>query len=1487
MKSLIKVLGVATACLFIVNTGFAKNRITGTTTGESNGNKSMAAGCVPASSSTELDLNNVRATIHTGGDMWWNLVGAPRYEVPVNSGKHALFAGAIWIGGTDVNGQLRLCAQMHRGSGNDYWPGPLVTTGSERANVTADVCNEYDKHWVISREEVELFRAWFNADEETRANEYGSYEIPTSIINWPAHGDVSNGYDFYLAPFRDVDGDGYYNYNNGDYPFYDLDGILDCGTTQELRRVRLYGDKTLWWVYNDKGNAHTETGGAAIGMEIRAQAFAFSTNDELNNMTFYNYEVINRSTYTLENCYFGVWTDADMGDPEDDYIGCDVARGLGYLYNGDNADGDGNGNTYGTNPPAVGVDFFEGPYQDPDGKDNLSSWAPNHTLNCDMGYGYVNAAGEPDKDGTYQAIGPVDLNEGNINGLNFGDGRIDNERWGMRRFIYFMNPSYNNPPGPITDPGTAVQYYNYLTGYWKDGTRMTYGTNGYNIGSGYTEADFMFPWDPYGVENTDKCGWGTEGVPQTQPWAQAFVNNQVGDMRFIQSAGPFTLDPGMVNDITVGVVWARSSDGYRESVAEVRRADEKAQRLFENCFKVVNGPDAPELTAIPLDKEIILHIWNKETSNNFAEKYVEEDFNIVCPSDLPLCDMNYRFQGYQVYQLKDKSTSISEITDITKARLVFQCDIKDEIDQIVNFEWSEDLGANVPTEMVKGRNEGISHTFTVKEDQFAIGNKTLVNNKSYYFIAIAYGFNQYREYIQDLQDGQKKPYLAGRKAAEGSITPIEVRPNIVDPRSGGTILNSKYGDGVEITRLEGLGTGHNYLELTDETVDEILSGPPWKAKEPKYKPGYGPVEIKIVDPLNVIEQDYILRFDSDSVMTQMTFGYFKDIKWFVYPEVEDQMEVEVKVPINLDGVDTSYVTSTVAVPGVVMDFARDNRGHIIVPVSYVERKVYPPSTVYCDSTILFHNEQLINDWGISIKVVQVDIPIKKDYLMETVGSQSVNYYIENNGYIGSNAIFKDSTSTWLYGVPDDDDCSAFDWIKSGTSQDEQNPECNDFNYSGRWADNLEDYESILGGTWAPYLLADRDNPQSENQHFNGVAFYEGAGTIDLKYYRLSSVDVVITKDRTKWSRCPVFEMCENDTTETSMDDQFIPGPSEGGVYKFDLRAARSIDKDGNFADTSKAASTNEDDAEYLNVKHMGWFPGYAIDVETGERLNIGYGEDSWLGSEHGRDMMWNPTYNWVSNLGDILFGGKHNIYVFGHNGTNYDETKAEWMPAYDGGAYIVDMLKPEGPDMTVGCYNRTPALRKRYIWKNAMWASIPILLDRFEFKNYDSIPSDVTIQLRVASPYWKGLKEYAAPDTVINGIQYPRNDNYPMFRFSTKGMAPVTQDQTTAESALDLIRVVPNPYYAHNSYEETQLDYKVKITNLPQQCKISIFSVNGTLIRQFNKDSDITWQDWNLKNEYGILISSGVYIVHIDAPGIGEKVVKWFAAMRPMDMNNF
>ena len=99
---------------------------------------SRAAGCAPANASTFLEFNNVKALIHTGGNLW-QIMGQnfSQYEVPKGSGIMALFTSALWLGGVDINGQLKLAAVRYR-QGQDYWAGPLTTTGE--AEVFPETC---------------------------------------------------------------------------------------------------------------------------------------------------------------------------------------------------------------------------------------------------------------------------------------------------------------------------------------------------------------------------------------------------------------------------------------------------------------------------------------------------------------------------------------------------------------------------------------------------------------------------------------------------------------------------------------------------------------------------------------------------------------------------------------------------------------------------------------------------------------------------------------------------------------------------------------------------------------------------------------------------------------------------------------------------------------------------------------------------------------------------------------------------------------------------------------------------------------------------------------------------------------------------------------------------------------------------------------------------------------------------------------------------
>ncbi|MFC2132236.1 T9SS C-terminal target domain-containing protein [Bacteroidota bacterium] len=1362
MKNFRKILIISIIWAFFAGSLFAEeNKNAAKSTSGSSTFKSLAAPCARGNTITYLSFNNVNTPIHLTGTLWTDPDGQSGYEIPKGSGLTSLYAGGIWIAGTDVNEQLKVAAVTFNSTAQrNYWPGPLIIDGPQRGTTDAEVCYQYDQHWEISRYQVSDFRDWYRASAEEKARDWEGYAIPSIILDWPAHGDAAAGYSWNMAPWFDNNEDGMYNPGDGDYPFYDLDGALPCGTTRELRLPRLYGDATVWWVYNDRGDVHNNPDSEPIGFEIRAQAFEFSTNDALNDMSFYNYELINRSTYTLLDTYFGVYADGDLGYAYDDYVGCHVQKGIGYFYNGESVDGTGQTWAYGADPPAIGLDFFEGPYQDDDGQDNGSSYDEQRNLVCDG-----------------------NILNGNINGLNFGDGLPDNERWGMRRFVYYSNGGSSWG----SDPGDPFHFYNYLKGYWKDNEIMRYGGRAHPSDESATNVptDFMFP------DDSDPCGWGQGGIPMPI-WNEVTAGNAPADRRLVQSSGPFVLEPGAVNDITVGAVWARSyAGGMLASVRKMLNSDELAQRLFENCFQVVDGPDAPELSIIEMDKELIFHVWNKPSSNNYMEAYNVRDPFILCPPEVPDCDTYYSFQGYMIYQLKDHTVSITAASEHNTelARLVYQCDIQDGVSQLVNFYWDEELGANIPVQEVYGNNNGIEHSFVITQDAFAEREKTLINHKKYYYVAIAYAHNAFMPYDQndvDTYSGQRKPFLSGRKGVGGGIKTYEVVPHIVTPEEGGTVIQGSYGDAPAITQVEGHGSGRNIINLSQETVDEIMSGPPWRANEVTYEPGFGPISVHVIEPMNVPNDTFIVKMDSvNSFVGSKMNGKVINADWYIVRESTND-------------------------------------------------------TVRSEAFIKTNYDQLILEWGLSINITQEEMPFKPG--------------ANNNGYLTSSIEFEDRTQEWLSFLKDTDRLySQFpaNWIRSGY-------------FPGDYGDKDGIYENVLLGTWAPFQLTSKDN--------HGPGYDKAVNAIDTKYQRFASVDLVITSDRSKWTRSPVIEMC------------YEPDLTIGKVEKFTLRASPSIDQYGR--------AEYPDDPDSIG---MGWFPGYAIDIETGERLNIMYGESSWLKGDNGGDMIWNPSSREGSALyhrangnisaangGQVYFGGKHYIYIMGHNRVKSGTKDKTFMPAYDEGKFIYEKM--------LDTRNRF-ALKEIFV--NAMWTGIPMLDSRFYDDSdvatdpYGFIKNDVTIKLRVTSQYSVDVWDWAKPDSVLEDPSYAGNMNRPMYKFNTEDIYTMRNDLETGKEALDLIRVVPNPYYGYSLYERTQIDNIIKITNLPQRCQISIYALNGTLVRRFGKDNDITSLEWNLKNQYGIPISGGVYIIHVNAYELGEKIVKFMGILRPIDLTSF
>jgi hypothetical protein len=112
----------------------------------------------------------------------------------------------------------------------------------------------------------------------------------------------------------------------------------------------------------------------------------------------------------------------------------------------------------------------------------------------------------------------------------------------------------------------------------------------------------------------------------------------------------------------------------------------------------------------------------------------------------------------------------------------------------------------------------------------------------------------------------------------------------------------------------------------------------------------------------------------------------------------------------------------------------------------------------------------------------------------------------------------------------------------------------------------------------------------------------------------------------------------------------------------------------------------------------------------------------------------------------------------------------------------------------------------------------------------------------------------------------------------------------TAKVVLN-VKVVPNPYVVHNEWQQSSLIRRIRFINLPDNCTVRIFNLNGELIRTilhtativptsgqtvYNNAGGDEW--WDLLSENRQLIASGVYIFHVDSK-VGEQIGK-FAVVR-------
>lgn len=453
-----------------------------------------------------LEANNIGATVGNDAQLFYvdflNPSARPSdplvlgYEYPKGSGKHTIFAGQLGMGTLDADGNIRT---MNRGSFSnipDIQAGPLMNP-----SLYPFESFKWNRVWKVSRAEI---------DVHIRHIGEATYAMPEAIENWPAHGDTDKGMMADLAPFIDVDNNGMYEPEQGDYP-------------------AIRGDECILFMYNDDVE-RSVFGEQSLGIQIVGMLYSFqcTDNEAIDHSTFLHYELKRspNATGDFTDAYVSFWTDMDIGNPGDDYIDSDVNRGAFYGYNGDAMDEDRDRVLgYGAHPPAQAFMVLRGPLQDADGVDNASGAGPAES----------------------------------VNGIGFGDGIVDNEYLGMTSFSY-ERPGQFNPGGPIYTENEV--FYNGMQGKKPDGEYLN---------MLYTPDSILVPSRFFHYGDTDPLGYATNGLAVISGYGDAELGNTPSDRIGYGNSGPFTMGAQETVELDFAFVTGHDPNGgVEESVENLR-----------------------------------------------------------------------------------------------------------------------------------------------------------------------------------------------------------------------------------------------------------------------------------------------------------------------------------------------------------------------------------------------------------------------------------------------------------------------------------------------------------------------------------------------------------------------------------------------------------------------------------------------------------------------------------------------------------------------------------------------------------------------------------------------------------------------------------------------------------------------------------------------------------------------------------------------------
>ena len=1407
-------------------------------------NNSSAAKSLIATTGN-FDGNRVKNDLENNGMIVSHRIsGHSGMEWPKDNYTYSIFASGLWYAGK-VGDDLR-CATAEYGP--EMVAGPYGTNSSDPSY----------KIWKVNKSDL--------------ADPLANYDFQ----NWP----VADG-----APWVDVDGDGVYS---------PLPGGSD--------HPEFIGDQVIWFVRNDgDAVAHTIFQTLPLGIEVQTTIFGFDRPDDFGNMMFVKELIINKGDNTINDMYVGLWSDPDLGDASDDFVGCDTTLGLGFCWN-DGVDADYASYSGGT--PAVGYDFFQGPV------------VPSATDTA------------------------------------FAFGR---EIPGYKNLSMTSFSKYINGDPVYTDPNDVQEVYYYMQGKMRDGSDFPEtATGGSNFVHPGNPSDNVDAFDDVLIDPDLHASGDRRFLMNAGPFNMAYMDSQevvfaimhaaagdakasvdllkvvdqlaqtAYDIQFALPASPPA--PVVTHNVQadeINLYWGDASESYM------------VESQVDLVLDVESLTPVTEDVAVATITSSTAYAWADTANNQFVAiaSYVDTveyggpvvvtgitydttysmttitTYDTVFASEPTM----FAFEGYNVYQYETLSGSGA-------SKKIATYDKINDVTTIYDNVFDANLGQSVLVSVQDGTDSGIRNHLTVNTDALNSG-APLIPHRAYYFAVTSYAYNEYGipnnlesapqiieirpndSVVLDVgSDGDdafgEDEVFHGAGQSDGSVDVVVVNPLEVTGNNYEVHFRSQayYNDGnnwvigsppgtsvaAKIADISGSSCTANAYPVSNGVkivFNFKLDGGPGNAWADGFKLTF-PDDISIISAGSV---DAIsARCDAAPTVSGQTILWGIEGPPTAWGCIEGNTSFEVVVAafdptasaVSVDwiaydddygqyySVDLVHATGTVEITALVYETKTITVWDV--------KDVTASTTVISDQTILGGTDQLTGTtyggltekgWahfdGIKVKVSGAPPHSTKSYSWdESAGTVSPLY--------ASIETFTDGDGDGVYDFAE----SYSDFGVDG-QEDVLEPGYNDV---ANLDPNGDDYSAtnLLGSegngaynsypTPEPFTDADDDGVWDWGEAYQDVGT-DGIASASEQGYIVLNLD-------------PIGDNYNADTNPTGTEgnltydvgEPYVDANEDGswtGAEAYD-------DANGNNSyDAGYPADGNWFNESFVGTFHTWWGGASTVGGTSYPAVEVRFVEMQDFTDSNGDGLYGNlEPYTWDT---DDPNAGKADMYrTWGAEWTGFNPVPySAWNMDNDPPTQMHIVQRDLDNN---GRWDGNRSSNYNYIWVTDVAYDGTSKFDDGDDDNDfmyhliygNGVPAYYTVDLDIPG----SANQMARSGTVTIT---PKRDNLPdadVFSFSTAGVA------TTTYTADD-INVWPNPYFGYNPEERDPLDQQMHFTNLPTSgtCTIRVYDLAGQPVKSLYHTNGTQYEVWDLTNNFGLPVASGMYITHIETDG-GTKILK-------------